>query len=132
MYIRFVRPTLIKGMAARGGFFTAAGALRRQPDIDPHTARQVKDLLDWFRENLAEPERFTRSASKGFYRAEFTKGLSWFKPEATEMLTKALDLVALLQDNGYPIDTLRSARIGYVLCEDAHQIVAEPFSDTLT
>ncbi len=111
MYLRFVRPTLIKGMAAR-------------------CATQVNDLLDWFRENLAEPERFTRSAFRATGSAEFTKGLSWFKPEATEMLAKACDLITLLQDNGYPTCTLRSARIGYVLFEDAHQIVAEPFADT--
>lgn len=46
------------------------------------------------------------------------------------MLAKARDLITLLQDNGYPTCTLRSARIGYVLFEDAHQIVAEPFADT--
>lgn len=74
MYLRFVRPTLIKGMAAR-------------------CATQVNDLLDWFRENLAEPERFTRSAFRATGSAEFTKGLSWFKPEASEMLAKARDLI---------------------------------------
>jgi len=64
--------------------------------------------------------------------AEFTKGLGGFKPEATEMLAKSRDLIVVLPDNGYPIKTLRSARIGYVLYQDAHQIVAEPFSDTPT
>ena len=114
MYVRFVRSTLIAGMVARGGFFTAAGAPRRQPDIDPHSAIRVKDLLDWFRVNLAG----------------FTKGLGGFKHEATEMLAKSRDLIVVRPDNGYPVETLRSARIGHVLYEDAHQIVAEPFSDT--
>ena len=130
MYVRFVRPNRVKGMAAREGFFTAAYDLRKTSTTNLHTAQQVTALLDWFKLNLPEPASFTRSSSKGQYRAVFTKGLSWFKPEATEMLAKAREMTVLLAENGYPIETLRSNRIGYVLYEDADQIVAEPFSDT--
>lgn len=46
------------------------------------------------------------------------------------MLAHAHDLTALLMENGYPITILRTERIGYVIYEDAHQVVAEPFADT--
>jgi hypothetical protein len=36
----------------------------------------------------------------------------------------------LLEENGYPVDVLKSKRLGYILFEDEYQIVAEPFSDT--
>ena len=46
------------------------------------------------------------------------------------MLAKSHELMALLTQHGYVFQTLRSDRIGYILYQDAHQIVAEPFSDT--
>ena len=46
------------------------------------------------------------------------------------MLDKAFDLTALLTDHGYHVEVLRTGRVGYILYEDAHQVVAEPFGDT--
>jgi len=119
-------------MAAREGFFTAAYELRRRPDLDRHIAARLEVLLAWFRENLDKPDKFTRSTAKGSGRTDETKSLSWFKPTTTAALARSRDLIALLGDEGFPIETLRSDRIGYVLYEDASQIVAEPFADTPT
>ena len=58
-------------------------------------------------------------------------GISWFKPIAKIHLSKAFELTALLDQQGYPITVLKSARPGYVVYEDDTQIVAEPFSDTV-
>ena len=132
MYLRFVRPTLITGMAARQGFFSAAYELRNTPTTNEHSVHQVTNLLDWFNLNLSRPQAFTHSSSKGIYRADFTKGLSWFRPEATEVLAKSRELIALLQSHDYAIETLRSTRVGCIVYENADQIVAEPFSDTPT
>jgi hypothetical protein len=132
MYLRFVRPLKIKHMAARAGFLDAAYELRHRKAKDPHTATQLEDHLTWFRTNLAIPKRFTRSKSKGWYRNDATQGLSWFKDSATEMLAHAHDLAAMLNANGYPIEVIRSDRIGYIIYEDTHQVVAEPFADTPT
>lgn len=118
-------------MVARSGFFTAAYALRDQ-NPDPLTALRLESHLTWFRKNLAVPAKFTRSKSKGAWRVDDTKGLSWFKDTATEMLAHAHDLSALLDENGHPIEILHSDRIGYIVYEDLHQVIAEPFSDTPT
>ncbi|MDZ4309733.1 MAG: hypothetical protein U1A24_04130 [Cypionkella sp.] len=131
MYLRFVRPIKLNHMAARSGFFTAAYELRDQ-NPDPLTSLRLEKHLAWFRENLHAPAKFTRSKSKGAWRVDDTKGLSWFKDTATEMLAQAHDLAALLNECGHPIEVLRSDRIGYIVYADLHQVIAEPFSDTPT
>ncbi|HTV69742.1 MAG TPA: hypothetical protein VMF90_14505 [Rhizobiaceae bacterium] len=58
--------------------------------------------------------------------------MSWFKPTAQEHIEKAFELTTILQQHGYIVEVLRTSRPGYVVYEDAHQIVAEPFFDTPT
>lgn len=129
-FIRFVRPKLILGTSAREGFFCAAYALRNDPHCDNITHQRVSDLLSWFSAHLAIPENFSRTSSKGFRNRVFTPGLSWFRDDATIMLDKAFDLTALLTDHGHHVEMLRTSRVGYILYEDAYQVVAEPFGDT--
>ena len=129
-FIRFVRPKLILGTSAREGFFCAAYALRNDPNCDSISHRRVTQLLNWFSANLAIPQKFSRTSSKGFRNREFTAGLSWFHDDATIMLDKAFDLTALLTDHGHHVEVLKTSRVGYILYEDAHQVVAEPFGDT--
>jgi len=63
--------------------------------------------------NLAVPTRFNRTTSKAHYRRNAT-GISWFRDSAHEHITRIHDL----------------ARIGFVVYEDEHQVVAEPFANT--
>ncbi len=129
MYTRFVHQRKSAGQASREGFFCTAYTLLDTPELDPEIACQIEDLLGWFRENLPIPSKFDKTKSKGFYRRE-TKGLSWFKETADAPLAKSYELVTLLSECGYRIDTLRAKRVGYVVYEDEYQVVAEPFSDT--
>ncbi|WP_284163504.1 hypothetical protein [Frigidibacter sp. SD6-1] len=130
-YIRFVRPNRIENQRHREGVFCAAYELRDCPSVDGRTLAHLEEILQWFRENLPIAGRFNRSSSKGAYRRE-TQGLSWYKDVATEAIGKSFELVRLLAENGYPIEVLRCDRVGYVLYEDDHQVVAEPFGDTPT
>lgn len=129
MFVRFVCPNPVAGMAARSGFFCAAYDLRDLQTLDQFSCQRLDDLLGWFRENLAIPTRFNTTKSKAAFHKE-ARGLSWFKPEASAALTKSYELISLLEENGYVIETLRTNRVGYIVYEDDHQIVAEPFADT--
>ena len=129
-FIRFVRPKLILGTSAREGFHCAAYALRNDPLCDNATHQRVTGLLNWFSAHLAIPAKFSRTSSKAARSRTFTPGLSRFRDDATIMLDKAFDLTALLTDHGYHVEVLRTGRVGYILYEDAHQVVAEPFGDT--
>jgi hypothetical protein len=132
MFIRFVRQNCLDGTSAREGFFCAAYELRSNPLLDRNSKARLEELLAWFRANLKIPKRFSKSKSKGHNRREFTTGLSWFRDDATNMVEKAFEMVALLAEHGYPTDVLRTDRVGYVIYEDGEQVVAEPFFDTPT
>lgn len=130
-YIRFVRPNRIEDQSHREGFFCAAYELRYMAGVDAHTSEQLEALLSWFHENLPVPERFNRTGSKGYWHRN-AKGLSWYKDEATTAIARSFELVRLLSDNGFPTEILKTDRVGYIVYEDDHQVVAEPFSDTPT
>ena len=86
----------------------------------------MEALLSWFNANLAIPERFNTSKSKGYYRRNAT-GISWLKPTAVEHLEKMREIVAILERNDVRVSQITTDRPGYVVFEDDHQIVAEPF-----
>lgn len=129
MYLRFVCAKTVGGMSARKGFFQAAAELVNKPLTDQFVVEQVDALRFWFADHLDVPDRFSRSKSKGYYLKR-TKGLSWFKPSATEHIAKAFELKSILDDNGFAIEVIKEDRIGYVIFEDEYQVVAEPFADT--
>lgn len=129
VYLRFVRQTSMPGARSREGFFVAAYELSRNTNLDETTYNHVTELLVWFGGNLAAPKKFSRTTSKGHYRRMDTPGLSWFKPSAQLHVKKAFELKALLDEHGHAIEVLKARRPGYVVFEDRHQIVAEPFAN---
>lgn len=88
----------------------------------------LQGLLAWFETNLAIPERFNRTKSKGYYRRN-AAGVSWIKASAHEHIAKMRALVLILENNGYVVSQLATTRPGYVIFEDDHQVIAEPFRD---
>jgi hypothetical protein len=108
------------------GIFGAAYELCDGGQISIVDRQILDDLLSWFEDNLAVPKRFNRSKSKGFYRRK-TAGISWLKPSALEHLAKMRALAAILEKYGHQTSQITSARPGYVIFEDAHQVIAEPF-----
>lgn len=115
-------------MASREGFFVPAYALQANSDLDTFSLAELEELLAWFRQNLKVPPRFNLTKSKNHSRRE-TKGLSWFKSTAGQHLDKAFELAELLTRHGIAVEVLKAVRIGYVIYEDDHQVVAEPFAD---
>ncbi len=130
MFLRFVLARLNEATGRRDGFFAAAYQVCRDPEADATVVRGIRELLDWYETNLKQPERFNRTTSKGFYRRK-TKGISWFKPEARECIQRAYALSTLLELCGYAVTVVKTDRPGYIVFEDDHQVVAEPFNDTI-
>lgn len=91
----------------------------------------MTELSHWFGENLAKPDRFNRSKSKGFYRRT-TRGIAWFRDSATECLSRMHRIRGVLEKYGHPVTVLTETRVGYLVYEDTNQVIAEPFSDTET
>jgi hypothetical protein len=112
------------------GVFGTAYDLCRGNLIAASDRQLLESLLSWFDTNLAKPERFNGSKSRGYYRRR-TAGVSWFKPTATDHIAKMRALIAVLEKNGHQVSQMTTKRPGYVAFENEHQVVAEPFRGEL-
>jgi hypothetical protein len=130
-YVRFILARRHADSGVEDGTFTLAYELRDSPDIEKADRDVLAETLAWFEKNLKIPDRFNRTKSKGFYRRK-TRGIAWFKDTATEHLARMHQIKGVLEDYGHSVLMLSETRIGYMIYEDAIQIVAEPFSDTQT
>ena len=124
--IRFVTARRHPPYGHRTGLFQIAYAMRREEVLDGTVQEELRALLRWFEENLARPERFTRSR---YPRAQNT-AVCWIRAGAHEHLRRLRQLAALLEAIDIPIAELRTGRPGYVVYRDAAQVVALPFADT--
>jgi hypothetical protein len=126
MLLRFVLPRSHPDTGVEEGIFGAAYDLREGTRTSISDRQSLESLLAWLDANLAKPQRFNSSKSKGYYRRR-TAGISWLKPTATEHIAKMRALIAILERNGYQVSQITIDRPGYVVFEDDHQVVAEPF-----
>jgi hypothetical protein len=124
--LRFVLTRPHPDTSVKDGLFGPAYDLRRGDQISVADQKILEDLLTWFEANLAIPERFNRTKSKGYYRRK-TAGISWLKPSASEHLAKMRALAAVLEKNGHKVSQMSTRKPGCVIFEDDHQVVAEPF-----
>src|SRR5277367_2518100 len=125
MYLRFVVADIDKNSGKELGVFHAMGRLRDSGKLTPHEEEQHDLIRKWFNENLEKPTRFTASKPP-LYRKQ-PKAISWFKDEAHEHIACIREIVTILQGHGISVQILKTERVGYVVYEDAYQIVAEPF-----
>lgn len=116
-------------MDARAGFFDAAYELRYSDRLDELSADYLEAQLSWFRENLTIPKKFSRS-KQAHRQKQTTRGLSWYKHDAHEHISKSWELIEFLKIWGYGIDVLTTDHVGFILYEDKLQVVADPFNDT--
>jgi hypothetical protein len=68
---------------------------------------------------------------QGYYRRN-TKGIAWFRDNALTHISWMHEIKRVLEANGHVVHIVREDRIGYVVYEDAVQVIAEPFADTRT
>ena len=130
MYLRFVLPATHPDTGVESGVFDIAYTLKNEGEISEAEKQELMGLLTWFGAELAVPDRFSRSTSKRRYRRA-TKGICWLKASAHEHVKRMHRLAQILREHGYHVEMIRSASPGYVVYQDDHQIVAEPFNDML-
>jgi hypothetical protein len=130
--VRFVVPAwLHRESLAPIRVIGAAYELLRQDTVSHELRGELEHWIEWFELNLAVPERFNRTKSKGWYRRE-TRGISWLRASAADHLAAMASLAACIAKCGHPTAEVRTERVGYVVYEDDIQVVAEPFRDTPT
>jgi hypothetical protein len=127
MYIRFITGEIDEESQREAGVFGMAYRLRDSSYVPESSRTRLRELLRWFTANLEKPDRFT--TSKPPYHRKQSKGISWLKDTAKEHIAKLRQIVAILDSYGIHTEMIQTDRPGYIVYEDAHQIVAEPFSD---
>jgi hypothetical protein len=128
MYIRFVTRKVHQNSLRRTGIFQEAFRLRNAGHLPEYEEAILCELLEWFNSNLPKPHRFTNSKPP-YYRKK-NEAISWFKHTATEHIAKARHILTILENHGIHAEMITTDRPGYIVYEDAVQIVAVPFSDS--
>lgn len=127
MFVRFVVTERHEDSHQLMGVFQAAFRLRDRGLFSNTESRRFEKLREWFNEHLPVPSRFSRSRrSNAQYHA-----ICWFKTDAVEHLGKIRELTEILERHGLKTRRLRTTKPGYVVYEDAFQVVAAPFRDTV-
>ena len=127
-FVRFVTTQIDADSHRRRGALGAAYDFvdsKRLPKADED---ELRALHDWFEDHLEIPRRFSRSRRSGAAH----KAISWFKSTARDHVRRMRELCRILNENGIATEMITSARPGYVVFEDEHQVAAVPFAETAT
>jgi hypothetical protein len=84
-------------------------------------------LVDWFNDYLRVPSRLTL-LRHGHARR---KAICWFKRSAARYIARAKEIAAILHKNHITTELWLTHKPGYIVYEDANQVAAVPFRDTM-
>ena len=127
-FVRFVTPVLDKHAGRRLGSFTLAYGLIDADVLSKNDREELQILLKWFEAHLAEPDRLARGQRKH----ASPRAISWFRISATEHIKRMRSMCRILNEHGIRTEMITSARPGYIVFEDEHQVAAVPFKETTT
>jgi hypothetical protein len=127
VFVRFAVGQIDDSSQRGLGVFQALYRLRNEGKLYPYEEEHFRTVSEWFNGNLQKPKRFT-TAKPPYYRKQ-SKAISWFRDTAHEHIALIREMVAILESHGISVRMIKAQRVGYVIYEDEHQVVAEPFSD---
>jgi hypothetical protein len=126
-FLRFVVSERDEDSGRRQGPFQAMLELATRAALFDHEQRAYDEVYEWFRHNLKKPDRFSRS-SKPHARGV---AISWFKDTATEHIRRMRSICLILEAHEISVEVIFTDRPGYIVYEDAFQVAAEPYSETV-
>ena len=127
-YVRFVTEVIDDDSGHRRGIFQAVSDALADIETPQAHCEVLRSTYDWFNANLAPPERFARSKRT----TAAPQAISWFKHDAAEHIAHMRSFCNVLEECGVPTRMITTGRPGYIVYEDAHQVVAVPFRTTCT
>jgi hypothetical protein len=116
MFLRFAITQIDEDSRKPKGVFVAASALLDSCDLEVEESKHLRELLDWFHENLPEPP-------EDFYAS---RAIFWFKSSAHESVSRIWELVQLLRLHGYHVQVYKCRRLANVSYQDEFQVAAYP------
>ena len=126
MLLRFIAHDPDREPDRPEGVFAAAYDILHRDASPTYLQNEIRVTLDWFVRELPIPGRFARGRRP--HRTE--SGLCWFKTDSVDCIRNVRYLVHLVTECGIPVRKIQTVTPGYVIYEDEHQVVAEPFADT--
>jgi hypothetical protein len=121
MYVRFTIPSdperTPTGSAA--GIFRAAGRLRDAARFHAWEHEWLREDFDWFNQHLPVPTD-----------VRLGRAVCWFKPQASEMISRVWRMAALIERTGVAVRVYRNPRPGTIVYEDDFQVAALPWRST--
>jgi hypothetical protein len=127
-YVRFVTHAIDESSGKRRGVFQAVADLVDANELSEHELEELQSIRKWFNQYLEAPDRFSRSQKSN----AAPKAISWYKNSANEHISQMYAMCRILNEHGVRTEMITSARPGYVVFEDEHQIAAVPFAETNT
>ncbi len=124
MLIRFITTEIHDCSRVAAGIFVAAYELRDSGRLPFYDQEALTEALRWFEFYLKRPYRFSRTM-----RPRQPVAISWFKSTATDHISKIWEMVAILENNDVTVRLIKTITPGYIVYEDEHQIVAEPYAE---
>jgi len=124
MFIRFVCGEIDEDSHVLAGLFCAAFDLIKTEKLSDHDYAELADLMRWFRLNLKGP--FEHRLRKP-WRAQ--RSICWFKSDADEHVKHAWQMMNVLERNDVFMQVIKSRTAGYIIYEDAAQVLAQPSAD---
>jgi hypothetical protein len=123
VFVRFVVSELDPDSGEPLGIFQVMYRLADRGELSLDEQARWDGLRKWFNSHLRRPDSMSRSG-----RAHAREvAISWFRDSATRHIGRAHELAGLLGELGVQVEMLRTSRPGYIVYEDAVQVVAEPF-----
>lgn len=123
MFIRFVSSEIDERSHVAAGLFCAASKLGWTDELPDYEFDALSELRDWFNSHLESPFDHLPRTDR------YEKAVCWFKSTAREQLSRAWEMITILERNDVFIWSIRSRKTGYVYYEDEAQVFAEPFDD---
>lgn len=116
MFLRFTITHIDEDSHKPQGVFVAAYSLLESGDLDSAEWKRLRELLDWFNDNLPHPP-------DSFYAS---RAIFWFKSSAHENVSRIWEMVHLLRAHGYHVEVYKCRRLGNISYEDDLQVAAYP------
>ncbi len=96
----------------------AAYAMLDSGDLSPDEWKHVREILDWFNQNLPHPP-------KNFAAG---RAIFWFRSgkSASECISRIWELVYLLRGHGHHVEVHKCRHLGNIFYYDKFQVAAYP------
>ncbi len=124
MFIRFVSGAIDGDSHLSAGLFGAAYKLLREVWLPEYEYQALREPIDWFNDNLESPFDYRLEPA---WLAD--RSLCWFRSTAREHLSRAWEIVAILEDHDIFMRRIKTKRPGYIIYEDEAQVLAHPYAD---